>query len=367
NWRRKKNSMLYFYKQITHPINNMHAYMHYFFMQLFAEITPAYNHADLIQADFQSIIDNHKALDEKLEAVFTAYMALVPAEKTQIQQAYDNNNNIEQVCNNTVRPVKFTELPAAMQDPLKALYGSKGTLYQMLTAKDGYDAVKNRCGSLKGHFEKFREENPVSVCPFCGMENLLTEYEDGKNEYDHYLSKSDYPFCSINFHNLTPVCDYCNKPGNKGSKDIPFQPKSDPQIQDELFDPYSTAYPGHVIDLKINFTTTNLNDINNWTLSIDCTPAGNVRKKNRWLEIYNIESRYKGKIAGDSYNWKDTIITEYYRRCQKRGDSFDHFKDDILNRFIKPLKWNNGILMKCFDEFIMNNPNCEANLSGNIF
>lgn len=358
--------MLYFYKQITHPINNMHAYMHHFFTQLFGEVNPAYRHADFIHRDFQKIIDNHGALDQKLEAVFTAYMALAPAEKTQVQLAYSNNNNIEQVCNNTVRPVKFSELPAGIREQLKALYGSKGALYQMLTAKDGYDAVKKKCGSLKGHFEKFRKENPISVCPFCGMENLLTEYEDGKNEYDHYLSKGDYPFCSINFNNLTPVCDYCNKPENKGRKDIPFQPGTGPQIQDELYNPYSTAYPDHAIYLKINSANTNLEDVDNWTLSVDCIPAANVRKKDRWLEIYNIESRYKGKIAGDSYQWKDRIVSKHALRCKKRGVSFADFKEDILDDFAAPLKWNNGILMKCFDEFIMNDPNCEANLNGTL-
>jgi len=237
----------------------------------------------------------------------------------------------------------------------------------MLTAKKDYDAVKNRCGSLKGHFEQFRTENKFSVCPFCGMENLLTDYDDAKNEYDHYLSKGNYPFCSINFNNLTPVCDYCNKAGNKGPKDIPFQPKTDPQIQDELYYPYSSAFPDHGIQLTINATNTDLTDLDNWTLSIDCIPAENVRKKDRWLEIYNISRRYKAKIAGDSYQWKDRIVSKHALRCKKNKMPFADFKTDILDDFAAPIKWNNGILMKCFDEFIMNDPNCEANLTGAIF
>jgi hypothetical protein len=359
--------MLYFYTQISHPMNNMHVYMHHFFMQLFAEASPNYNHAVFIHPDFQSIINNHGVLNQKLELVFTAYMGLTIAEKTQVQQAYNKNNDIEQVCNNAVRPVKFSELPMEIQDCLKGLYGSKGILYQMLTAKNDYDAVKNRCGSLKGHFEQFRKENKFSVCPFCGMENLLTDYDDAKNEYDHYLSKGDYPFCSVNFNNLTPVCDYCNKAGNKGPKDIPFQPKTDPQIQDELYYPYSSAFPDHGIQLTINAANTDLKDIDNWTLSIDCIPAGNAEKKDRWLEIYNIKSRYKAKIAGDSYQWKDRIVSKHALRCKKNKTPFADFKTDILDDFAAPIKWNNGILMKCFDEFIMNDPNCEANLTGAIF
>jgi hypothetical protein len=196
------------------------------------------------------------------------------------------------------------------------------------------------------------------------MDNIITEYEDGKNEYDHYFSKSLYPFCSINFNNLTPICDTCNKSGYKGQKDIPFQPRTKPQIQDELYFPYSTAFRDHVILLSINAPTTDLRDVNNWTINIDCNPRTNMRRKNRWLEIYKIESRYKGKIAGDSYNWKDIIIREYQRKCKKRGDSFANFKDDVLDHSANPISLNNGILMRCFDEFILNNPNCEANLKG---
>ena len=360
--------MLYFYEQIEHPINNMHVYMHYFFTQLFFGIGPVYSHADFIHPDFQSIIDEHSALDHSLSNVFVAYSGLTnPGDELIIQRAYYINNSIEQVCNNLLRPVKYSELPVSIQDSLRVLYGSKGILYQMLTAKNSYGAIKNRCGSLKGHFEKFREKNRISVCPFCGMENLLTDYDDSKNEYDHYLSKGDYPFCSINFNNLTPVCDYCNKAGNKGQKDIPFQPETNPQIQDELYFPYSSAYPDHVIDLTINSTTTNLEDLATWTLSVNCTPLDNSRKKDRWLEIYNIENRYRAKIARDSYQWKDRIISKHALRCKKIKMPFAEFRADILDDFTGPVKWNNGILMKCFNDFIMNDPNCEANLNGTIF
>jgi hypothetical protein len=253
-----------------------------------------------------------------------------------------------------------------MRGCLKDLYGSEGLLYKMLTSKNYYQAVKNRCGSLKGHFENFRTTNLFSICPFCGMENLLTDYDDSKNEYDHYISKGDYPFCSINFNNLVPVCDYCNKGGNKGTKDIPFLPDSNPQVQEELYFPYSSTFPDHEIVLSINSANTDLSDVNNWTLNIGCTPAPNENRKDRWIEIYNIKNRYKSKIAGDSYRWKDRIVTKHALRCKKKGVSFDDFKKDILDDFREYKNYNNGIMMKCFDEFIVNDPNCESYLTGHI-
>jgi hypothetical protein len=53
-------------------------------------------------------------------------------------------------------------------------------------------------------------------------------------------------------------------------------------------------------------------------------------------------------------------------RCKKNGRSFEEFKEDILDDFTEYRKWNNGILMKTFDEFIVNDPNCESYLTGNV-
>lgn len=360
--------MLYFYKSISpHPIENLHNYLHNFFIQLFDEVNPTYDHTHHIHADFKEIITKYKTqIDDKLAAIFSAYNVLHLAEKQIVQTAYNNNNNIEGICNKSVKPYIYDDLPISIQPLIRELYDSNGILYKMLTAKDGYSEIKDKCGNLKTHFENFRKQNMYSICPFCGMENILTEYDKLKNEYDHYIPKSEYPFCSINFKNLVPVCDYCNKSGNKGSKDIPFVPKSNPKIQEELYNPYSADFPDHKIVLNIDAKDTDLKDINSWNLEIDCIPSKNSKRKERWMEIYNIESRYKAKIAGDSYIWKERIIKKYNNNCKINGDSFSRFKHDLLEQFEDYLTWNNGIIMNCFNEFILNEANCEAKLSNQI-
>jgi len=65
-------------------------------------------------------------------------------------------------------------------------------------------------------------------------------------------------------------------------------------------------------------------------------------------------------------DWKLRIIDKYRLRCKKNGRPFAEFKEDILGDFVEYKKWNNGILMKTFDEFIMNDPNCESYLIGNF-
>ena len=360
--------MLYFYKSISpHPIENLHNYLDFFFTKLFDETQTVYSHEYFIHTDFQEIIDTYKTqIDDKLEALFNAYTALpTPQDRQIVKDAYANNNNVEAICNNLVRPHKYNDLHESIRKEVKDLYDSEGVLYSMLTSKTAYKPIKDKCGDLITHFKDFRTLNKTSVCPFCGMENLLPINDKAKNEYDHYISKGNYPFCSINFNNLFPTCGNCNKAPNKGQKDIPYNNKVNPIVQADIFYPYSNI-DNHEIVLSIIATETDLENLDNWDLQINCTPVVNNNKKERWLEIYDIEYRYKTKIAGDSYEWKQRIINKHHLRCIKKGVSFDDFKQDILDDFQDYTKWNNGILMKTFDEFIMNDPNCEANLSGTL-
>ena len=360
--------MLYFYKSISpQPIENLHNYLDFFFTRMFDDSQTVYSHAYLIHPDFQDIVNEYKTqIDDRLRAIFNAYIALPSAQEKQIiKDAYANNNNIEGICNNQIRPYKYDDLHENIRNEVKELYDSEGVLYSMLTSKTAYKPMKDKCGDLITHFNAFRTINKTSICPFCGMENLLPINDKAKNDYDHYISKGKYPFCSINFYNLVPTCGNCNKAPNKGQKDIPYNVKVNPVAREEIFYPYSNI-DNHEIILSITSSDTNLDDTNNWNLQIDCRPIINSIRKERWMEIYDIEYRYKTKIAGDNYDWKQRIVDEYYRKCTKRGDSFENFKEDILATFEDYLKINNGILRKSFDEFIMNDPNCETNLKGTL-
>ncbi|MGB3946341.1 MAG: hypothetical protein WBM13_00030 [Bacteroidia bacterium] len=326
---------------------------------MFAGVNPLYNHAHHVHPDFQDIIDEYTVqLDNKLEALFNAYIALLPAEKTLVQTAYNNNNNISSVCSTAVRPYKYDELPAGIIPTVKALYDK---LWEKVL---GYKVVRDSCGTVKEHFNAFRVANTNSVCPFCGLDSLLCEHDDGRDDYDHYIPKAQYPFCSVNFNNLIPVCHNCNSK-NKGQKDSPFTPNSNPLTQRELYYPYA-AIAGHSINVSITSANTDLNNPHSWILNVSCLPAANNSKKDSWMEIYNIETRYKAKIAKDSYKWKERIIKKYQMRCVQNGMPFLTFKNDILDDYLDYPNINNGIVMKCFDEFIMNDPNCEANLQGVI-
>ena len=51
------------------------------------------------------------------------------------------------------------------------------------------------------------------ICPYCNLESIGIDDDQDKlvASYDHYYLKSDYPYLSMSFSNLIPVCKKCNE------------------------------------------------------------------------------------------------------------------------------------------------------------
>jgi hypothetical protein len=354
--------MLYFYQSLSpHNIENLHSYLDFFFTRLFGKVNATYDHGHHIHADFQNIINQYPdQIDSKLWEIFEEYMIMDDEEKRFAQTAYYSNTDIVGVCNNLIRPVKYDELEdftstffkEAVEDLYDQLWGDNKIL--------GYARVVDMCGTVKNHFNDFRKVNKNSICPFCGLEGLECEHDDGRDDYDHYLHKSKYPFISVHFMNLVPMCHKCNSK-SKGQKDAPFNRTGG---QRPIYFPFENNPNGHSISLNINSTTTDLSTPASWTLDINCQPAVNVPKKDAWVDIFNIETRYKARIAKDSYHYKDKLIKDYKKKSVRNGFDFHYFRDDKLDDLEDIYMQKEGIIWKTFHEFVLNDPDFENNVNG---
>lgn len=351
--------MLYFYQSISpHNIENLHSYLHFFFTQLFAEVNATYDHAHHVHPNFQNIINKYTTqIDNKLEAIFNAYAALNPAQKQTVKDAYTSNIDIENICSTAVTPVKYSQLPASIRTPIKNLYDNLWGDNKVL----GLVHVVASCGTVKNHFDDFMRVNQKSVCPFCGINGLLSEYDIGKNDYDHYLKKSVYPFISVHFANIFPMCHDCNSK-YKNQKDIPFD---DAGAQRPVYFPLESNLNGHAISVRINSTTTDLSTPESWELDITCQPAANVLKKDAWADIFKIETRYKAKIAKESYRIKEWLMLDYKKKSYKPSFSFDEFKEEKICLFDDNTLFKESIIMKPLLEFVLNDPDFENDASEN--
>ena len=73
----------------------------------------------------------------------------------------------------------------------------------------------------------------VKVCPYCNMQYTLyaeekdgeeTEDELAKFQFDHFISKTDYPMFSMSLYNLIPSCAVCNHGKRDGELPVELNP-----------------------------------------------------------------------------------------------------------------------------------------------
>jgi hypothetical protein len=91
----------------------------------------------------------------------------------------------------------LTDLPATIQAPVRSLFVFGFSLLTDLGVRDlHYSAIYNAIS--------------YRLCPFCG-----SEYFDApgapREDLDHYLASSRYPFAAANLRNLSPMGMKCNE------------------------------------------------------------------------------------------------------------------------------------------------------------
>ena len=68
--------------------------------------------------------------------------------------------------------------------------------------------------SQRGQAFSLLKDMDVNVCPYCNRIYTVTLTENGhrsRPQFDHYLSKSKYPYFAISLLNLIPCCGLCNQ------------------------------------------------------------------------------------------------------------------------------------------------------------
>jgi hypothetical protein len=130
--------------------------------------------------------------------------------RKQLKTAFDINNQIEKLCEGKLTPIRYDDLalpqrrgkktvtnPDLQKDRLKD--GICTYLYESL---EGTKVYTENYESFKQYFDRIIAESRITVCPFCGLNDLKSQYHSGRNAFDHYLPKSEYPFTAINTNNM---------------------------------------------------------------------------------------------------------------------------------------------------------------------
>lgn len=155
------------------------------------------------------------------------------------------------------------------------------------------------------HFKKI----DIEICPYCNKNDVECIY-DGDDTYyrasfDHFYSKSKYPFLSLNIYNLVPCCSSCN------------------MIKSNIdFNTYDFFYPFIDSD-ESSFFSFNLNE----DLSYCVSNCSNNRKIINNFETLKIIEKYNSSFQSNKEinNIKNIIDQFYY--------NIDYY-ENVLNKKI---------------------------------
>lgn len=165
-------------------------------------------------ASLEDVRDNHSTHFNKAELDYLDYVIILFLDDDFLKSDLKELKRLAAFLNSVPVQTTFTD--------------SKGKAVTSLTTHI-IDALKYQ--SLRSTFyPKFFNDLGVRACVYCNSQSALTikkyDYKkagykiSAKFELDHYIAKDDFPFLSICFYNLYPVCANCNKA--KGVKEISF-------------------------------------------------------------------------------------------------------------------------------------------------
>lgn len=232
------------------------------------------------------------ALKAHLKAYEKAYKLLGALERQQVVNCFAQQNLIQALVQSTVNCETLDDLPEAIQQPIINLFDFSFKLLTPLGLRDKqYEIIYN----ASSHH----------VCPFCG-----SEYFDApgapREDLDHYLVKSLYPFAAANLENLAPMGKRCNE-NYKLQQDML---RTVAGVRRRSFYPYTAPSIAVCLDSSLPFGGVD-GRTPNWV--IDFNP--NSPECTTWDEVFHLRERIKRDVLDTSFmRWLDEFSTWYKAR-----------------------------------------------------
>lgn len=271
-----------------------HIMLHNYVIQFFDRIeyeTGAFDNA-FFDPDFFDIVRRHnKIVKKQLIDIYNVLRRLDQATRTTICNQIKDSNDIKLICSGGYSPILLDNNVKGLKKLLRDFFLN---LYEQVL--DG-NAFKDKFQTtLLEHFNEFRRINKyITLCLTCGIGELKMAESKTRDQYDHFLPKSLYPFSSVNFENLVLCCKECNSFDVKGDKDTIALSTG------RLFYPFDFNHKK--ISVSFGITTDNVKPEEIiWNISYS-SPEGKVDEIQSWRTIYDIDTRYCDFAKGRVEKW----------------------------------------------------------------
>lgn len=352
--------MIYAYKYLVDDIEKLHEYVEAFFHKMYLRSTSAVFNQSLLDKDFLKLAKSKPDLVLKpIKSIHTEFKKLDSASQKLVVDGFKNNNSIEDLCKGTLTPMLYPELKkisSKLSEQIKILFSN---LYEEIINKEYFS-------SKKQHFINFRTLNESNlICPFCGLNSLLSDgdgKDNKKDDYDHWLSKGKYPFNSVNFKNLVPMCAHCNQKYKQQKNTIFETPLKGKPIRKKTFYPYGNdiIQNGITVNIIASNTTGLKND--NWSLEL-IGPSYQLEEIESWNRMFDIKTRYKNKIKTRySTSWFEHVKNLYKKRKANVDFDFIKFKKEIYENLKLPNLQEAAIVEKAYYDYLFSDNDFQSNL-----
>jgi hypothetical protein len=243
---------------------------------------------DCIPGPHRDLLRRKTSIRDSLAAYQKAFTKLDDAERALVHRTLSDQNQIEQLLDGRLDCMTIDELPEGIRQPTRTLFEAAFDLLVVLKIRDQ-------------HYERIDAAIPDKICPFCGVTGF--DAPGGKREdYDHYLPESEYPFAGINLWNLVPMCKKCN-----GLYKLATDPIWDGDRRRRAVNPYNTQ--GFELDLtgSVPFAGSKPN-LPQWR--IEFVPA--TEEAETWDQIFSLRERLGRDVFDRSYT---TWIKDFASWC----------------------------------------------------
>jgi len=320
--------MIYGFNKIDHPITGFHRQICYIFERIFELDLETYDETLLIHPDFLEIVKASKVrIETPIKNIVGAFHKLPAAAKIQLQEAYAVNNDLNSFSDTNKYLIKYDALPEDISKLIKDFYVKLWNDYPLI------DQIEEEFGSIKSHYDALLHEDNFKalICPFCGTESFAPPNGKYREAYDHFFSKAEHPFISMNFDLLFPTCHRCNS-REKGTSDPLY---NDQGLRRKSYNPYDERILNEPIEMDY-VPLAPYNSVNLQTLLKEVPWEYSFKRNGErdeelqtWDAVFNIKRRYSEFIGRLEKEWYSQF-EKMFKRETLKGTAFDKFQEQVL-------------------------------------
>lgn len=311
--------MLFNYRYVSHDIEGFQVYLDHLVKEVWCKAAGDFS-LDLLHPELKLIVEdifNNDAIKKDhlygpIQRIYDIFKRqLTAAQRQQVAVWYDRNNDIPALCacDPNKPPATYTDIRAINADLETAL---KDFCKSLFTDVIHLKAVTSRIGEIDAHYNAFVTENQEGKCPYCGYGDIKGTHRTRREAYDHYLPKGTYPFNSVNFHNLAPMCHECNSTYKLAKDPTRHLDPISRKVGTRRKSFYSYAVEAPNITINVTLPTNDVTNLQSTDIVLQLASPGHQEEVEAWKEVFGIDERYKDKFCAknDGKAWLQQIVEE---------------------------------------------------------